>query len=259
MDACQLRGANTLKPIRQYTSHFAFIRTNPPNPTERYKFDPDSRLRTALQLSRLIKPTNTAYEYAARIITAKRMRREIVPYSVRGIGAHAVSIDDDTNWFGDDHVDALRELLKIFAPATLPERLARALWYHEYVAWTHMIDVRWPLCVTALEALIHTDDSDRPRRSRSGSTKQFVGRLLKLTTYVSGLGWSEAALRAIYDRRSGLVHGVGRGADALTAEGKRLYMAAENGLRTILLAAVRDSSIADIFRTRASIRAALGS
>lgn len=258
MDACELRGANTLKPTRQFPSHFAFIRTNPPNPEQRYEFDPDSRLRTCLQLSRLIQPTATAFEYAARIISGKGAKREIIPYAVRGIGANAFTVHDGANWFGDDHALALRKLLTIFAPDNLPDRVKKALWYHEYVAWTQMIDVRWPLCVTALEALIHTDDTDRPRGKRSGSTRQFVGRLLKLLHFVPELKWSEASLRAVYDRRSGLVHGVGRGADALSQEGKRLYMLAENGLRAVVLAAIRGTGVADIFRSKASIRASLG-
>ena len=158
----------------------------------------------------------------------------------------------------DEHVRALRKLLKVFNPSALPERVSRALWYHEYVFWTHMIDVRWPLCVTALEALIHTDEGDRPPGKRLGCTEQFVRRLLMLTQFVKGLRWTEQDLRDAYDRRSGLVHGVGRGADALTVEGRRLYLLVENGLRAIILDAIYKPAIAHLFVSKASIRTSLG-
>ncbi len=258
MDACEQRGANSLKAFRQFPSHYAFFRTHAPDPTDRYKFDSDRRLRTCLQLSRLIRPSETGYYYSARILRERGRRREIVPYGARGIGTFAFNIEDDANWFGDDHVVALRKLLKVFAPSVLPERVSRALWYHEYVFWTQMIDVRWPLCVTALEALIHTDERDRPVRLRLGSTDQFIRRLLMLSQFVKGLTWTEQDLREAYDRRSGLVHGVGKGADALTPEGRRLYLLVENGLRAIILAAIYKQPIADIFASKASIRTGLG-
>lgn len=258
LDACEQRGSNTLKAIRQFPSHYGFFRTNPPDPTNRYAFDADDRLRTCLQLSRLIRPHSTGYNYAARIIRAKGRRREIVPFGARGIGTYAYHVHDDANWFGDDDVVALRELLAMFDPGILPDRVKRALWYHEYIFWTQMIDVRWPLCITALEALVHTDDKDLPKRDRLGSTEQFVRRLHCLTQYIPGLAWTKQALEEVYDHRSGFVHGVGRGADALSPHRRGLYLTAEAGLRTIIVAAIHKPAVAQIFTSRSSIRTTLG-
>lgn len=258
MDACEQRGANTLKAFRQFPSHYAFFRTNPPNPTKRYDFDSDRRLRSCLQLSRLVRPSETGYYYSARVLRERGRRREIVPYAARGIGTFAFSITEDDNWFGDDHVQALRRLLRAFDAAVLPDRVSRSLWYHEYIFWTQMIDVRWPLCVTALEALVHTDEKDRPPGRRLGSTEQFVRRLLKLKEFVKGIAWEEADLREIYDKRSGLVHGVGRGSDALTPESRRMYQLAENALRTIIVDAIYRPAVADMFASKATVRTSLG-
>jgi len=258
MDACELRGENSLQAIRQFPSHYGFYRTNAPHAANRYRFDSDNRLRTCLQLSRLIRPSSTGYCYAARIIRDRGRRREIVPFHWRGIGTYAYQLEEGANWFSDEDVAALRSLLTAFRPDALPHRVKRALWYHEYIFWTQMIDVRWPLCVTALEALVHTDDSDVSVRKRMGSTEQFVQRLSHLSQFVPGLTWTTESLRDIYDRRSGLVHGVGRGADAMTPGARRLYLCAEQGLRAILVGSIRKAVIAELFATKASIRTGLG-
>ncbi|MBK9411008.1 MAG: hypothetical protein IPN47_23810 [Gemmatimonadetes bacterium] len=258
MDACEQRGANTLKAIRQFPSHYGCFRTNPPNPTDRYAFDADDRLRTCLQLSRLVRPSSTGYHYAARIIRDQGRRREIIPYGARGLGTYAYDAHEDANWFGDDDVVALRTLLKAFDPTALTARVKGALWYHEYIFWTQMIDVRWPLCITALEALVHTDDKDLPKRSRLGSTVQFVRRLRCLSQYVPELTWTQRDLEEAYDHRSGFVHGVGRGADALTPHRRHLYLTVEAGLRAVIRAAILRPVIDQIFSSRSSIRTTLG-
>ncbi len=256
IEAVQQRGLNTPLPIRQYASQYAFWRTNAQvDVASLRRFDPDYRLGTCVQLARVIRPTSVAYQFAARVVREMGRRRQIIPSGVLGSAAQAFVVDEDANWFRDEDAAALSELLHQFQPERLPARVRKALFYHEHVTRTPLIDIRWPLCITALEVLVHTEE---PRSGRMGSTVQFVTRLFRLTQFVSSLGWTARDLETIYALRSGLVHGIGQGADALRPEARRLYMLAEYGLRRIIRSAIARREIAEIFQTATTVRTFLG-
>jgi hypothetical protein len=185
-------------------------------------------------------------------------RRRIAPAGVFGQGALAFTVNHECDGIRDDDIPVIRALLDSFAPKKLPNRVKNALWMHEHLAWTRLMNIRWPLLVAALEALVHTNDKGRARARTMGSTEQFYARLGKLQTLLRSALWTDSDLVAVYDLRSAFAHGQPGSIDAMTGEPRRLYEVAENGLRHILRAAIRRSVVADIFRSDAAVRAALG-
>lgn len=256
MDACVPRGENFPVPIRQYPSHYGFIRTAAPDPEDSFGFDRDLRLRTAIQLSRLARPTHIGTAYAARVFEASSERR-IVPFMARGHGAVSYTSEGGETALWDEDVVVLQNLLAAFNVDRLPNRVLRALWYHEYIFGARYIEVRFPHLITALEALVHTDERRRSGTYK-GSTDQFVHRLAKLASLVPGLLWTDAELANAYDYRSGLVHGRLPGEAAMQPVARAAYNALENGLRVVLTAAILHPNVADIFRSDSEIRTTLG-
>jgi hypothetical protein len=129
--------------------------------------------------------------------------------------------------------------------------------YHEYLHGLPDLDIRWPLVVTAVEALVHTDE--RKKVFGSGGmriTAQFVGRLTNLATKIAGIEWNESYLEEAYEHRSSFAHGGGRG-HLTEAESLRRYRRLESGLRSVLCSAILDANVASIFASDDAIRAAL--
>ena len=109
--------------------------------------------------------------------------------------------------------------------------------------------------MTALAALVHTDERGGKGPGKGlGSTAQFTCRLDGLRAVVPDLTWTVDELRAAYDLRSGLAHGTGVSAAALTGEARRLYLLVQNGLRAILKACIRDPAVAARFATDDDMR-----
>jgi hypothetical protein len=179
LDACETRGENKSRAYRQYGSLYAFVRKDAPiSEHSRRIWDPDRRLATALQLSRIAKPTTIGYEYAARILKEPGKKRQLLPADIRGAGALAFILDPSTDGLRDADIRLLRKLMIYFNPAQLPPRVKAALWMHEYLHWTHPIQMRWPLLVTALESFVHIDERSKAGGRKGGwkSTEQFVNR-----------------------------------------------------------------------------------
>ena len=57
-----------------------------------------------------------------------------------------------TDWLIEEEMMEVRALFHHMAAVTLPFRLSRAFWYHEYAARTYYGEVRWVLVCTALES-----------------------------------------------------------------------------------------------------------
>lgn len=218
----------------------------PAGDSDPHNFDSDQTLQTALALSRLVRPTSISLKYSARRIVHVN-GIDYYPHNPFGPGSGAFVLDEASDYLDDLAVAETRALLAAFAPSTLPARVRRALWYHEYLCWNSLVDIRWPLAVTALEALVHTD--------RARSTDQFARRLAALVTHIPGLVWTESDLRDIYDARSGLVHGAETRIDLLTGPQRSLIEVTEQGLRTIVLAAIREPAVGSMFQDEASIKA----
>jgi hypothetical protein len=243
-----------------FTSPYALYRIDAPSAGDALlNWDPDRRLTTCLALSRIVQPTSIAFANAARIISWPNRPVEIIAAYVYQKAAWISPGERD--WLTDADVAALGLLMSAFRPQDLPERVKRALWYLEGAFQTHPIDVRWTLVVTALEALVHTDERTKTTgKYGMGNTKQFTHRLTRLKEYLPSLQWSPSSLGDIYEARSGLSHGQGfvRGQPAeswpLPQPVEDLYSIAEGGLRAILGHAILHPEFRAIFSGDESLR-----
>jgi len=254
--ACQSLGENW-KPPHEWST-YAFWRTGAPYVLDGLiKFDVDRRLSTCIQLSRLVRPTSIGYYRAARLITWPGKALEIVPARYQGRGTIAVVIDTEQDWIRDADIQPIRDLFAAFKPDALPKRVKRALMYHEYAHGLADIDVRWPIIVTAAEALVHTDERKKIfGKGGMAVTEQFVLRLDRLAQRFPAIDWDKDYLRDAYEHRSSFAHGGGLG--AMTEQGSiAMYSRMEKGLREILREAILNPASAAIFANDGDIRAAL--
>ena len=241
---------------RPPTMRFALYRRRAPETARNGILrDADRALAVCIQLSRLIRPSSIAYRYACRIEFDHGVRR-ITPAGIIGHQALGWCANETDDAIKDSDIIALRRLLTAYAKAKLPNRVKNAMWMHEYLAWTRLMNIRWPLVVTALEALVHTEDRSL-RRGRLGSTDQFTRRLSKLQSLMRVSLWTDDDLLGIYEHRSAFAHGVGGKIDALRGDALRLYNAAERGLRAIIARAIEHPPTADIFASDNAIRTTL--
>lgn len=254
LDACGQIGEN-FKPIRQYGAPYGFVRVSAPyTQQEGLQFDHDGRLLSCVALSRLVHPTSLGFQYSARIRQWKNGHRQIVPHTPHDVNAYAFVTDIDRNWLIPDDAPVLSQLFTAYFSSKPPQRVLAALWNHETVARNHYIDVRWPLLVTGLEALVHLA-GERDLRNPvkyAGSTRVFVQRLVAIGKHQPALAVPEDVLRDIYDRRSTLAHGQSFG--ALDPATKILYRATEDLLRGILRIAILNSTFASTFASDAAVQ-----
>ena len=124
-----------------------------------------------------------------------------------------------------------------------PRRITRALWAYEYATRTYFLDLRWPVVVTGLEALLNVDEAR--------STQQFRTRTVGLAGRC-GVPWTDDDAKAAYRLRSKLTHGqhVADTSDTQHA----LYMRMETVLRTAAREALLNPDFAAIFANDESIR-----
>lgn len=232
----------------QYNNIYSLIRKYPPSSNKPlHQFDEDNKLQTCIQLSRLIHPTSINLNYAVRYSTENE-KDQISPLNPAfGKGAFLVQFNNNPrhkNWLSLANLKQLSELMKNFDITKLPQRVRKALFYYEYAAWTQYIDMKWTLISTALDALIHTD--------RDGSTKQFKQRVSKLACDL-GIQFKEnQEAKDAYDQRSTIIHTEHMA--TMDSSTLILYEKMEDVLRKILLEAIKNKNIANIFSTDDNIR-----
>ncbi len=242
--ACDPAGIKWKAPIRQYGSQYG-IWCDAPIMGSMNEFDADSRLRSCVQLSRLIHPTNIGFKFAGRLsYDGDGDILEFAPARLRG-GAQVAYVADPTkNWLTDSHIEQLRSLIVAFDPSVLPKRVTQALFYHEYLHQLYYVDARWPMATTGVEALVHTD--------KYQSTAQFVQRALALQEELGVKLATETDLYDIYDLRSRFAHGKTVG--ELDGQQNVLYTALEQILRTSIRRAIEDPQFAGIFADEDTLR-----
>ena len=227
----------------------------PPGPA----FDADNKLTTCVLLSRLVHPTSIGFQYAARVRIWDGRDRQITALRDRSINPNAFVIDERSNWLVPNDIAALSYLFDNFYRHTRPNRINSALWYSEYAARTYYTDLRWPLIVTGLEALVkiygERVSGTKGGSRKVGSTECFVDRLSQLGWIDHRLALPVNDLTEIYDTRSVLTHGQPLG--ALDERKRDLYTAAELLLRGIAFRAIVDTTFRGIFASDASIQAHL--
>jgi len=257
LDATEPPGRN-YHPHRIYTGGYAFIRSGAPAPEPNQgDFDPDMLLRTAIALSRLVHPTSIALTHAVRIKTygEPRQKWQLTPHTEPNIGEAAFVLDVNDNWLIPEDVPALTSLVRAWHTTPLPKRLGATMWYYEVAARTYFSDIRWPLLVTALESLVRIRNEQDNQGRPVGSTRAFVTRLKHLGTLDASLSVSENDLRAMYTKRSDLVHALAL--VAMDEPTRSLYRQLDNLVRGILREAILDPKFAALFATDGSVSSAL--
>ncbi|MBI1746534.1 MAG: hypothetical protein HYR55_08090 [Acidobacteria bacterium] len=269
-EACEPPGYWEVKPIRQFSQLYAFVREldldyNSPN---WYSWDTDERLQTSIALSRLIKPISS-HHYSARVIydSDSQTVKTISPYQSNdtyGIGIAP-------NWLTTGDLAQLAGLVTLFFSSNFHEigRLWRAFCYYELAVRSLLIDVKWVFIVTAIEALVQL--------GRGGSAlRDFKTRVPHLAK-ISGIQFSASDAAQAFKLKSGIGHGEGfprlkRG--AYDQENKdipesdqqfmilptknnyklELYRRTEDVLRNALMKAIREEGFREVFTTPRGIK-----
>lgn len=237
MDACEPRGHN-FSPRGKCCHHYAFVRENPP-PEPPYGWDSDARLQECVALSRLIRPTSIGFEYSARVeCTAGGDLNRIIPGAVRGFGAERWIVPTSHgDYLDQSEVTALAELWRNANLASLPLRLWRAMWYHEYAFRSREVAIRWILITTAIEALINIG----PERV----SKQFTVRFPALAGRFAGMNVSRTRAGEAYGLRCQISHGTTL--ENLRNDHLELYSTLEGVLRATLRAGMASHQVQCLF------------
>ena len=197
MDACEPPGYNA-PPAQGHDHLYTFVRQDPPAGST--LCDPDGRLQECIAISRLIRPTSIGFKYAAQLRhTPDGELKSIIPGPVDGFGAYAWIVQTDRDWLDQTDVTALGEFWRQVDLSSLPARLWRALWYHEYATRTELVEIRCVLVVTGIEALINT--------GKNQVSKQFQVRFPKLAKRFANLQVSSQDANQAYALRSEIAHG----------------------------------------------------
>jgi hypothetical protein len=232
-------------PALQFGQRYSFIREIR-HQVGPFRWDEDSRLMRCIALSRLVHPTSISFRYAAHVNAGPNSHAiEIFQADLRGVSIDTFIAEPIArDWLTEPEAAKLGQLIAMLDKRRLPERVTRALWYHEYAARTYYLEVRWPVVATALEALIHTD--------RRHTTYQFVARTSALAKHLGVSGFSESLASQAYDHRSQISHG--QKLEDLSDELRGVYGAMETTLRNALLRAIEDENFRETFSTDDSIR-----
>jgi hypothetical protein len=213
-----------------------------------YRWDPDERLQMCIVVSRFIRVTSISFAYAVRVIGDLNGRHTIVPGPVRDFGASAWTSTPERDWLSRGELEELRDLLQAFSDNRFPPgtRLAQAMWYFEYAARTHLVDMRYPLIATAVETLLSSNPTS--------ATRHFTKRLPQLAERLDLPPLASKQASRLWGLRSAIVHGAKHG--GLGEEDLALYSRMEEIVRETLRQAVRDPSLRAAFEDAESLNAA---
>ena len=238
------------EPVDPFNALYAFIRGDNTDESG-LTWDKGEYIQTAIVLSRLAHPTSIGFEDSARLFLSADGKdvHEGVPGPIKGFGAHAFVTDQPSNWrnwLTKDDAVLTRRLMGAFYDSTAvrPPRVTRALWFHEYTARTHYLNLRWVLMVTGLEALINVDEK--------GSRQQFRTRTVGLASRC-GISWTDEDAKVAYGLRSKLAHG--QHVSSSKAEHHALYVRMETVLRAALREALLNADFGSIFADDNQIKA----
>lgn len=249
--ACVPQGFPARPPAPQFGSAYAFVNKCPVKPQSN-DWDADETLRITLALSRLIHPTSTGLEYAARVRFADDGSvKGVIPARIHGLGAYAFvspSQESRNRLMRKDAV-SLAALCGAFHSESrvLPDRIRRALWIYEYASWTNDAGIRWALIVTGLEALLNTG-ADR-------ISAQFKTRIVNLAKMLQ-LDMTRTKADQAYGLRSGILHG--RAIRDLAGKDLELYDKLDELLRGSVMKAIVDEAFRTIFESDNRIVSAFG-
>lgn len=258
--ACSSRG-HYFVPVRQFGQMYSFVREIDLTEIEdaRWTWDSENVIRDAVAMSRLILDNGYSTEYGARVFDYSNGEQQVMPiptvqyaYRLRPTARE---------WMTIAEAHELRDLLADYwAVDKLPERVAHAIWHGEYLVSARWLDVIAPLLVVAFEALVNT--------STQLVTRQFCERVPPMTQE-AGASMSATLCSHMYDTRSRWVHGdrvplyrrsrtkpdkwEGPTDDEERAALDRIART-QDGLRAVLLKAIREPDFRAIFDSPETIR-----
>ena len=215
------------------------------------RYDALDTLRAVISLSRLVNPTSTGDRYCAQIMHYGTSDSAILAVEYFGASPDITLGPNCRDWLSHKDGETLLNLMPWAAKSQLThERLHRAFWNHERAMRTSYIDIRWPIVITGLEALLNIGKKDPKSQFCKGARK--LAECLKISV-------TEEELNNAYDMRSKLVHAenflFGLGAILPRPEHSPLYEKLEGLLRTAVRTALLDENFGDLFMDDAAVRA----
>jgi hypothetical protein len=241
--ACDPPGKHHRALVDLRTPLYTIVRYNAPQRGSS-QWDSDQRLQLCIGLSRLVRPTSIALGHTVRIVgDLSSARHKVIPGPIHGFGSQAWTSRPARDWLDAKDFVQLRRLLSAQSrrPFAKRSRLQRALWYFEYTARTHFVDVRWPMMTTIAETLLSTSDD---------STRNFVQRIPQVAEKLE-IPISKKEASEMWRSRSRIIHG--SAARALNPEDLRLYALLEDLVRVMLRKALLDRKFRKLLSSEQSI------
>jgi hypothetical protein len=167
---------------------------------DEYGWDTDQKLSTALALSRLVRDTVHCAEFAGRFVDHADGEQQIIPLS--GFESRlAYRYGHGRDWLDEADAAELRDLLAAFMAVepNWPGRVRRSIRNCERASQTPFLSESQPRLVTALEALLNTNNAS--------VSKQFRDRVGALARELGVDGVSGRFLNRMYEFRSKAYHG----------------------------------------------------
>jgi hypothetical protein len=230
--------------------------------TDRFSWDTDGTIKTALQLSRLVVDHGYSTEFAARIVDHADAHQQIVPHFIHLLRfTPTYRLRRDRDWFTDGDAHALARLLAAYwaTMEALPPRVHRAISVGESVVHSGTVERSLVLLMMGLEPLLNTHDEK--------VAKQITTRIPLLAHDVGVPNVSKTFASQMYDERSRPAHGQELSLQAWTAnteegngssEVSPAYLEKLGRLQDILRAATRkaieDPEFAAVFQEEHTIR-----
>lgn len=218
---------------------------------ERASYEGMSELHTVAALSRLIHPTSLGGRYCARVFGFGQANSPISAIQYRGVSLDVLLIKGQRDWLTIEDGENLRRLMPWVSPSKrMHSRVHRAYWNHDYALRSAYLDMKWPLVVSGLEALLNAGKDD--------SGGQFKARARLLADEFQ-IGLSDDDLDNAWRLRSKLVHAESflYGLDSILPQSLHsdLYERLELLLRVTTRRCLLDQAFGDFFETDDSVRA----
>lgn len=228
---------------------YAFVRKVPDS--EMRPYEGLESLHAVMALSRLIQPTSVGSRYCTKVHHYGLPDSAISAVQYGGISPDVFVSRGQRDWLSVRDAERLRALMPWLSKnKPMHDRVRRAYWYHEYAMRSYLLDMRFPLVTTGLEALINTEDRD--------SGRQFYKRVVQLAQECE-VCLEECEAQAAWKLRSKLSHAEAflSGLNFVLPQNEHtdLYEKLEAILRSTVRRCLMDESFGNRFRDREAVEA----
>ena len=177
---------------------YAFLRRA--SDAEATKYGGMGELHELVALSHLVHPTSLGDRYSALISDYDIEDSAIYAIEYRGISPDVFTWRTRKNWLSVEDGEELRKLMPWLSQTKpIHDRVRRAYWLHEYAMRTVYLDMRLPLVVSGLEALINVWGKG------NDNSRQFRDRVKQLASHF-GVCLTHDDLSKAYKLRSKIDH-----------------------------------------------------